>query len=478
LEFGVGATKEENAGKIGYGYFDSGVSLNIVGAGTLNGNRCVRIWDNLAINTDATTSYKLQVGRTANITGQLNTARIVTNGDVLNTGLFYQYATNYTASNKYSTTIQTYTGDGKTYIDNYSLNGEFLFRNAYSTSFPATVNCGTLNCGDINVSSGKNIYVDRAKISGLQTKIWNADDLGVSLPIGSNLYYQLASLVGTGNGGNNSQITLKGWIGGWGSQKVNFDIAFGTRGGINTDGFVHYSADFTATLNYVDIVVGYNSTTDIFYVYLVFKTNNYKSFEFEVGGNGFGGSLVLRDPSNGISVTPATSYNLPNSGTNSLLKEVMVNTSNRNFYYGGAINCTGITLPTTAPSIGTNQIGYKVTGTYSSGAITSNTTRDFATISLPCGVWILTGMPAYSASTSSTGGVYQFGMTTSVSGIPSSICGVQNTINGVDVTRFSFTQSISISTNPTTVYLRGKVTFSGGSLSVHSQTFFEAIRIA
>ena len=190
----------------------------------------------------------------------------------------------------------------------------------------------------------------------MQTKIWNADDLGVSLPIGSNLYYQLASLVGTGNGGNNSQMTLKGWVGGWGCQKVNFDITFSTRDGINTDGFIHYSADFTATLNYVDIVVGYNSTTDIFYVYLVFKTNNYKSFEFEVGGNGYSGSLVLREPSNGVSITPATAYNLPNSGTNSLLKEVMVNTSNRNFYYGGAINCTGITLPTTAPSIGTNRL--------------------------------------------------------------------------------------------------------------------------
>ena len=69
-------------------------------------------------------------------------------------------------------------------------------------------------------------------------------------------------------------------------------------------------------------------------------------------------------------------------------------------------------------------------------------------------------------------------MTTSASGVPSSLCGVANTINGVDVTRHSFTQSISISTNPTTVYLRGKVQYSGGSLSVHVQTFFEAIRIA
>jgi hypothetical protein len=76
LEFGVGATKEVNAGKIGYGYFDSGASLNIVGAGTLNGNRCVRIWDNLAIGTSANTNYTLQVGGTANITGTITTNNI------------------------------------------------------------------------------------------------------------------------------------------------------------------------------------------------------------------------------------------------------------------------------------------------------------------------------------------------------------------------------------------------------------------
>ena len=89
-------------------------------------------------------------------------------------------------------------------------------------------------------------------------------------------------------------------------------------------------------------------------------------------------------------------------------------------------------------------------------------------------------MPAFSCtSQTSTGGVYQFGMTTSVSGVPSSICGVGNVISAVDVTRYSFTQSISISTNPTTVYLRGKVSYTGGAgVAVHAQTFFEAIRIA
>jgi trimeric autotransporter adhesin len=55
LEFGQGASKEANAGTIGYQRFDpiinagAGRSLDIVGAGTSVGTRDVRIWDNLRI---------------------------------------------------------------------------------------------------------------------------------------------------------------------------------------------------------------------------------------------------------------------------------------------------------------------------------------------------------------------------------------------------------------------------------------------
>ena len=48
---------------------------------------------NVGIN-NTNPQYKLDVTGTANIAGQLNTAKIVTNGDVLlNTGLFYQAKT-------------------------------------------------------------------------------------------------------------------------------------------------------------------------------------------------------------------------------------------------------------------------------------------------------------------------------------------------------------------------------------------------
>ena len=51
IEFGTGVDgKYKDAGKIGYGTFDDGKSLNIVGAGKSSNNRMVRVWDNLIIN--------------------------------------------------------------------------------------------------------------------------------------------------------------------------------------------------------------------------------------------------------------------------------------------------------------------------------------------------------------------------------------------------------------------------------------------
>jgi len=44
LEFGAGLTKDPSAGKIGYGTFSNGDSLDIVGAGTEGNNRKVQIW--------------------------------------------------------------------------------------------------------------------------------------------------------------------------------------------------------------------------------------------------------------------------------------------------------------------------------------------------------------------------------------------------------------------------------------------------
>ena len=62
VNFGSNVTKEANAGKIGYGTFDSNASLNIVGAGITGVNRCVRIWECLSVNASANTTSTIYAG--------------------------------------------------------------------------------------------------------------------------------------------------------------------------------------------------------------------------------------------------------------------------------------------------------------------------------------------------------------------------------------------------------------------------------
>ena len=71
LEFGAGITKEKNAGKIAYGTFDTGASLNIVGAGT-GSNRLIRMWEHLGINAAPTTSASLTTGGAISCGGSLS----------------------------------------------------------------------------------------------------------------------------------------------------------------------------------------------------------------------------------------------------------------------------------------------------------------------------------------------------------------------------------------------------------------------
>ena len=102
-----------------------------------------------------------------------------------------------------------------------------------------------------------------------------------------------------------------------------------------------------------------------------------------------------------------------------------------------------ITLPSTFTAPTSGQLGYKVTGTnkepdpgLGSPNLVSNTTRFFATIMLPIGVWMITAMPAYIWTTStSTGRVYQFGISTTTDS-PSSICGLHNGLSSADASSF------------------------------------------
>jgi hypothetical protein len=62
IEFGIGVSgKEANAGKMGYQTFTSG-ALDIVGAGSTDGNRGIKLWDNVTIANNLTVSGAIQIG--------------------------------------------------------------------------------------------------------------------------------------------------------------------------------------------------------------------------------------------------------------------------------------------------------------------------------------------------------------------------------------------------------------------------------
>jgi hypothetical protein len=87
LEFGSGITKENNAGKIGYQMFSSG--LDIVGAGT-SSNRLIKMWEYVGVGADPSTSYAITTstspsffsGKVGVETAPHSSSSLITKGDI------------------------------------------------------------------------------------------------------------------------------------------------------------------------------------------------------------------------------------------------------------------------------------------------------------------------------------------------------------------------------------------------------------
>lgn len=77
LEMGAGLSKESSAGKIAYQLFSSG--LDIVGAGTVNGSRLVKLWDNVEVPNTITTN-NLKAVNLCTTAGACATVQNIING--------------------------------------------------------------------------------------------------------------------------------------------------------------------------------------------------------------------------------------------------------------------------------------------------------------------------------------------------------------------------------------------------------------
>lgn len=132
-------------------------------------------------------------------------------------------------------------------------------------------------------------------------------------------------------------------------------------------------------------------------------------------------------------------------------------------------------------AISTGYLGQVITGTAGSGSLISGTGKDFATISLTPGVWLLTG--TLEAATFGTPGANGFADASfsPTSGVGTVTMGFMRIgipqISGGDVVISPGTTVVNISST-TTYYLVGNLRFTSATMSVHPASFIKAIRIA
>ena len=170
INFGSDQTKESNAGKIGYGTFSTGGSLDIVGAGTSSSNRQVKVWDMLSVagNTTisgiasvtgniitsattastSTTTGALQIGGGVGVAGNVC---VGSNIFISSDGVQSIYITNTPGTSSGSSTYGRIFGTGGAiYLDYY---GTLTFRNTSLTGALNNINTFVYANGQISATS-------------------------------------------------------------------------------------------------------------------------------------------------------------------------------------------------------------------------------------------------------------------------------------------------------------------------------------
>jgi hypothetical protein len=188
IHFGSDSTtKEYNAGKIGYGTFSTGGSLDIVGAGTSSASRYVKIWDHLTVGstitagsnivTSATTASTstgtgaLQVGGGAGIAGNVSVGgNIFIKTDSIQ-GIYFTDTGTNTATSSYG---RLSANSGNIYLD---YNTSLQFRTSSLSGVISTTNYvygnGQISAASFNATSDYRIKSDIEILDGS----YNVDSL-------------------------------------------------------------------------------------------------------------------------------------------------------------------------------------------------------------------------------------------------------------------------------------------------------------
>lgn len=176
LEFGIGLSKETNAGKIGYNLLVDN-TLSIVGAGTSSGGRTVKVWDHLIVNNDF-------VSYNASISNQLTTQNATVNNNLGVTNTITANtitATNITANNNLgvSNTITTNNLTANSATINNSLT---VTNNISANNFNVIISSASINALTVQAISGFVTQLNPGTYR-ITTTVYATPNIGTALAI-------------------------------------------------------------------------------------------------------------------------------------------------------------------------------------------------------------------------------------------------------------------------------------------------------
>ena len=195
---------------------------------------------------------------------------------------------------------------------NLNVSGTTQFSSDVSMNGRLVVSGTTQFSSDVSMNG--NLVVSGVMRSNNLPKFWNYMRLYAG-GIAANTYFLLGTIGDWGNAGNGGAISIKGFVGGWGSKlKATIDINIATRSTTsspNIEGTFYCTSALSSITDVLDIRIYYlnidvngTATTPQYYVYLLAKSLPH--FDLTVTGNDQKtSSVVLAEPAQGTITVPS-----------------------------------------------------------------------------------------------------------------------------------------------------------------------------
>lgn len=139
------------------------------------------------------------------------------------------------------------------------------------------------------LSEGGTALTTKYAFSNYMAYNWNSISIGsvnYSVPTGSNIYYKIATLLDTSNGGNASLLEIRGAMGAFVSANTSLiDVSIGTRSGLYIVGSLKTSSIVSNTTASADLAM-YMESNNTYSLYL--KCAGFYKFDLSVKGYGTG----------------------------------------------------------------------------------------------------------------------------------------------------------------------------------------------